>query len=345
MKKTVLFLLSSLFIINVCFASSAALNEDLATTVFIGSTTKVEELLKAGADPNTVHQASGMPLLIAACATQKNVMAELLINAGANVNVKAHTGGFTPLHFAAMQNNVALVKLLLDKGADPTIMDNTGKTPVSLALMTNNRSMANLLTNKYKSDVITNTVITSADTDLIILDQDTLLQAKSESEKLKDIGDWNRQVAYFLGAKSYDFFTNASPQRVQLITPYSMARYAYYKSGVNYLEPNPAVLKDILSKNDTVWVWIWSDGAYDHVTKMSRIGVTNVVVKVGNEIHQPSGKLLAAFNVYGVPEYQLYSFPISVFKKSNTPFEIIIIDAADKRKPFKVTADMFDKIK
>ena len=54
-------------------------------------------------------------------------MAEILVEAGADVNARSTTLGFVPLHEV---RTTGMVDFLLRNGADPTIMNDSGQTPV-----------------------------------------------------------------------------------------------------------------------------------------------------------------------------------------------------------------------
>ena len=99
----------------------------------------VEQLLKAGADPNLADEAGSTALHAAAChpgstpLDRHDVMTALL-KAGADPNARDHRG-HTPLHDAAMipRETSGPVRLLLDAGADPAARDELGNLPLHYA--------------------------------------------------------------------------------------------------------------------------------------------------------------------------------------------------------------------
>jgi len=130
---------------------------------------KVESILKAGADPNYItiiedprafalnppdrgrqlpraiafdillelwesgkNQGLEMSPLIAACATNNAVIVRLLLESGADPDLQTSTS-VTALMAAAVVSDTAIVKLLLDAGADPRLGTST-VSPLMLAL-------------------------------------------------------------------------------------------------------------------------------------------------------------------------------------------------------------------
>ncbi len=76
---------------------------------------------------------------------------KLLLEVGATPNVKTHNGtGYTALHWAAFFGKVKVIELLTsdergDKKSDHTIRDNSGKTPLDVALEQNQTAAAAML--------------------------------------------------------------------------------------------------------------------------------------------------------------------------------------------------------
>jgi ankyrin repeat protein len=123
--------------------------------------TKVQDLIKRGADVDAKRNDGGTPLhwasernyieiaklLIKAGAdleaktdwgwtplhwANSVAIADLLIEAGADVNAKK-VDGWTPLHLASGNNHIEIAKFLLERGADVNAKDNGGRTPLDWA--------------------------------------------------------------------------------------------------------------------------------------------------------------------------------------------------------------------
>ena len=92
-------------------------NSTLSDATRKGEVALVDELLRAGADPNSANQA-GVSVLMTAIAFRKPDVVRRLIAAGARVDAQAGDGE-TALMCAAKYRNVELMKLLLARGADP----------------------------------------------------------------------------------------------------------------------------------------------------------------------------------------------------------------------------------
>ncbi len=129
----------------------------IAFAVDSGDTTKVAELLHAGADVNSpvgitigvgLKTAEGcslitrnIPLLNYAISTQASLdMIQYLIDAGADINqfspLQVYTYKiWTPLMMAAYIGNYELVALLLNTGADKNIQDTCGKKAIDYAYL------------------------------------------------------------------------------------------------------------------------------------------------------------------------------------------------------------------
>jgi ankyrin repeat protein len=91
-------------------------------------------LLQQGADANAA--VNGVTALQhAAWADNRTIMLYIFAHGGAStINKKNDRRGRTALHFAAVKNNETAIQLLLDRGASKTIKDNSGKTPLDLAI-------------------------------------------------------------------------------------------------------------------------------------------------------------------------------------------------------------------
>lgn len=84
----------------------------------------IDNLLKAGVDPNSANDYGATALYAAAASADPAVTAKLLA-AGANPNPRLQEGE-TPLMEAALRGNLATVKALLAGGADPNLQEQSG---------------------------------------------------------------------------------------------------------------------------------------------------------------------------------------------------------------------------
>ena len=106
----------------VAHAANAVANLPLLEAVTTGSRSEVEQLLRQGADPNTLGE-QGQTALHVSSAMARFGVVKMLLDHGADPNLRDHKG-MTPLIAAtgaiAESNAVeATVSLLLDRGADP----------------------------------------------------------------------------------------------------------------------------------------------------------------------------------------------------------------------------------
>jgi ankyrin repeat protein len=87
-------------------------------------TKAIEDLLKAGANPNKKDDEKETPLHLA-CSYNRVEIASKLLEHGANVNSKSEYGN-TPLHNACLVGNTELIEKLLDNGAKRTMTNDMG---------------------------------------------------------------------------------------------------------------------------------------------------------------------------------------------------------------------------
>lgn len=85
----------------------------------------VQQLLGAGADPNTCNERGDTPLMYVSAPA----IIRLLLEAGANVTLR-NRDGQSVLHYANRFADPESVRLLLAAGADPHAEDNEGCTPL-----------------------------------------------------------------------------------------------------------------------------------------------------------------------------------------------------------------------
>ncbi len=97
----------------------------------------INELIKAGANPDSRNSYRGTPLDDAAFYNNLK-SARALIKNGADVDA-IDWSEKTPLYKAVHKGNVAMVGLLMRKDADPHIPDNKGMTPFKLAKWRRNK--------------------------------------------------------------------------------------------------------------------------------------------------------------------------------------------------------------
>ena len=85
--------------------------------VKVGNLDAVYDLLQAGVDPDSRHEGSDPPILIASRSNEPklNDMVELFVKGGADVNVACPNDGSTPLMHAVRRTQVGLVNTLLGR--------------------------------------------------------------------------------------------------------------------------------------------------------------------------------------------------------------------------------------
>jgi ankyrin repeat protein len=128
-------------IVEYLLAAGAPL--DICTAAMLGRRADVAAALDA--DPGAAHAtgAHGIPVLYYPAIANHPAIAEDLLARGAEVNAGA--GGNTPLHGAAMFGQPEMAAWLLAHGADPAARDYNGKTPLEVALDSNQAAVADLL--------------------------------------------------------------------------------------------------------------------------------------------------------------------------------------------------------
>jgi uncharacterized protein len=99
----------------------AATRDGAITPLFLactnGNAAIIGELLKAGADANSVNGNGTTALMTAASAGSADAV-KVLLEHGADVKVKEHAHGQTALMFAAALNRAAVVKILIEHGSE-----------------------------------------------------------------------------------------------------------------------------------------------------------------------------------------------------------------------------------
>ena len=123
----------------------AAGSPDLLIVIRNGDHSRVQKLLAAGADVNTVDN-DGTTALMHSVIEADVKMMKLLIDHGAKVNAK-NASDSTALMYAA--TNLAKTRLLVDAGADVNVTNKRGATPMSVAVTSfGSTAVLKLLTSK-----------------------------------------------------------------------------------------------------------------------------------------------------------------------------------------------------
>lgn len=183
---------------------------------------------------------------------------------------------------------------------------------------------------------------------LDIVDQ---AEARRTSPELKEVGDWFRRVGYYLGDKDYAISTGWAPQKIQLVTPYSLTKYFNYEASENLVAPDPALLNEIAKYKDIAWVWVWSNGSYGILNTDSPAPiVVNVVIRSNdNNFYYPLDKdqyipadIMAKAKLN---KAQLWPFPAKLFSGRNIPFDIVVVDDKGNKKPLQIGKENLAKCK
>ena len=96
------------------------------------NSTRVRELLAAGADPNRYTDSTGYTALIQAAWRGRDSIVSLLIKHGADLDIQ-HKGGWTALFMAAGRGHNLVAKRLIKAGADLNIQNKDGETALHRA--------------------------------------------------------------------------------------------------------------------------------------------------------------------------------------------------------------------
>lgn len=187
-------------------------------------------------------------------------------------------------------------------------------------------------------------------THLSSLSRKDLAEIKRTAPELEETSDWNRRVAYYLGDKEYAVSTLWAPQNIQLITPYSLTKYLYYLADQDLVTPDQKLIDEVAAQKDIVWVWVWSNGSLNVLKNNPAPTIENVVIRSKDNdyfYHLDKAKYIPvkAMAKAKVDTAQLWPFPAKVFSQSQIPFEIVLLDSADNRKPLKIKEDDLAKCK
>ena len=102
----------------------------LSEAAALGNAAIIEQLLKAGADPNTLTTADGETVLMTAARAGNAEAVKVLLDHGADVNAKEDYRGQTALMWAAAERHADVVKLLLAHGADWKVQSSFRETKI-----------------------------------------------------------------------------------------------------------------------------------------------------------------------------------------------------------------------
>lgn len=97
-----------------------------------GDAETLKKELEAGADPNQLDNAFGIPLLSWAALKGDVESVRILLDAGANVNLRSINGS-RPVHHAAFLGHAGIVDLLATRGADLTARSDKGDSAADVA--------------------------------------------------------------------------------------------------------------------------------------------------------------------------------------------------------------------
>ncbi|MGL4391976.1 MAG: ankyrin repeat domain-containing protein, partial [Fusobacteriaceae bacterium] len=113
----------------VCIISSQIFAGAVIDAVKNNDTQALKKALKTG-NANEVDEDGWTALMIVRDAEQ----AKLLIKAGAKVNhISYEPDRWSPLHSNMLAADIEVLKVLLDNKADPNILNDDGRTPLSVA--------------------------------------------------------------------------------------------------------------------------------------------------------------------------------------------------------------------
>jgi len=123
----------------------AELNEQLLNAAEEGDVNKVQELLTAGAEVNTVDE-DGLAALHLAADNGHTAIVESLLKAGGKVNA-ADEDGQTPLHLAVLNGHTDTAISLIEAKADVNALDENQETALDIAQNKKHNDIYNQLIN------------------------------------------------------------------------------------------------------------------------------------------------------------------------------------------------------
>lgn len=174
----------------------------------------------------------------------------------------------------------------------------------------------------------------------IILDKESLLQAKNESQSLgKYKNNDVRQYSYNLGEKGYGFLNKQAPIKIDIATPYSIARYNYYKESTIYEDFTDFEKEELIANANTIKVITRCNSMAGRVGFIP-LPAKNVIIKKDDITYKSIPE--ETTNFYS--EKRAWLFPIDIFD-GKSDIEIIVIDMYDNVKPLKVKKEKLAEIK
>lgn len=176
-------------------------------------------------------------------------------------------------------------------------------------------------------------------------------EIRRTAPELKEVGDWYRRVAYYFGDKDYAITTGWAPQKVQLVTPYSLTKYLTFLANQELTQPDQALIDEVAQYKDVCWVWVWSNGSYNILSADSQAPVVqNVVIRTPDNnfnyyLEKDQYIPVNAMAKAKLPKAQLWPFPAKLFSQRNIPLEIVLVDDKGNKKPLTVGPENFSKCK
>ena len=183
------------------------------------------------------------------------------------------------------------------------------------------------------------------------LDIIDLAEARRTAPQLKEVGDWYRRVAYYLGNKDYAITTGWAPQQIQLVTPYSLVKYLNFEASEKLMPADQKLIDEVAQYKDIVWVWVWSNGSYGVLNTDSPAPVVeNVVIRTPDNtfnyyLDKDQYIPVNAMAKARLPQAQLWPFPAKLFSQRNVPFEVIVVDDKGNKKPLSIGPENLGKCK
>lgn len=153
------------------------------------------------------------------------------------------------------------------------------------------------------------------------LDTFSLAKAKMESPTLSEMGDASRQMSYWLDVEEN------SPVTFQVITPYSAARYLFYKADAQYKPISREALVDLTDFNNVLYLWVRP------AAKKAKAPITHVVIEKDGIIYQPLPPQYIANTLKDVvPDWdrQLWAFPANLLD-GKSAVRVIAVNSKDQK--------------